>query len=415
MSSTGGVPRVTAIPPAAEPQRLTAAAAPIALLPVTEIAAVTVLPRASLPVTREVSRAARAAGLGASVSRLSEAVLKMLEELDAFNPPAPPVLVAETPPPKSVVSIVTVKEKPVGLGDRRGDELRMGSPVVALKGLRLESTVRFELWSSHLHTTTVSDGGTGTIQVTGVEEAADAVWKKIFEERAKLTAAGFLELELRDISISEAVASKDFGADPKWRKNLTFDVLFEYHYKDTDDSLGIITEIRALIDDGLDQHLVIRGELTRWGDTAPPLLLRGSRTIEVLSAFGTLGATGVAKTVTVRRTFDGGTPKVYASWATFLAEVSGSPPIERAGEIVFATVGDFLDALGPPGAADPGLNVVDAGGNVTPGDFRIWELELPHPVRLREFADRFEVVFGDTTLGAADVLYLRAGRSPKGI
>lgn len=66
----------------------------------------------------------------------------MLEDLRFFLTPPDP------PRPSPGVSVVSVTERPVGLGNRRGTDLVGPFAVLSLKGLRLESVVRFQYWGS---------------------------------------------------------------------------------------------------------------------------------------------------------------------------------------------------------------------------------------------------------------------------
>jgi hypothetical protein len=83
------------------------------------------------------------------------------------------------PIPEPSVEVVRLAERPVGLGNRRGNEGRGPAPLVALKGGRLETTVRFQLWAGSREAV---DGS-----VLGLQQS-------LLGEREALLARGFLRL-----------------------------------------------------------------------------------------------------------------------------------------------------------------------------------------------------------------------------
>ena len=114
-------------------------------------------------------------------------------------------------------------------------------------------------------------------------------------------------------------------------------------------------------------------------------------------------------TVTVTRTFDGaaGAPAAFASLDAFLDAVSGPAPSVRHASVGFASVVDFLAAVGA------------AGVPVALGDWDedgVLDLYVPHsrsvvpPLRLATAADRLEIAYGAAALDQPAVVYLRATR-----
>src|SRR5215218_420410 len=88
-----------------------------------------------------------------SSTPVEQAINSMLVFLKGYLPvimppnpgdPPPP----DPPPPIPSLSIVTVSEQAVGFGNRRGTETRGVFPAVALKGVRLDALVRFQLWAT---------------------------------------------------------------------------------------------------------------------------------------------------------------------------------------------------------------------------------------------------------------------------
>ena len=80
-------------------------------------------------------------------SPLSKTLDAMLLILEGYLPPLlnPP---PSAPLPPNTVLLASVVERTVGLGSRVGTELRGPFSVAALKGLRAEAVVRYEIWSN---------------------------------------------------------------------------------------------------------------------------------------------------------------------------------------------------------------------------------------------------------------------------
>src|ERR1041385_3132547 len=101
-----------------------------------------VAPASELPANRGVSMAD-------AIVTMRAALATFLVRPAAPPAPAPP---ASTPLPPNSVTIVSLRERPVGLGDRRGNETRASFAAVALLGGRLEAVVRFQLWGDRKST-----------------------------------------------------------------------------------------------------------------------------------------------------------------------------------------------------------------------------------------------------------------------
>src|SRR5215208_1498866 len=94
-------------------------------------------PPAAIPVTL----------MNGNPTPLSRALQKMLDILKDFS--VPPIIQPPPPPPlpPSNVLLASVIERTVGLGSRVGTDLRGPFSVAALKGLRVEALVRYEVWA----------------------------------------------------------------------------------------------------------------------------------------------------------------------------------------------------------------------------------------------------------------------------
>lgn len=287
---------------------------------------------------------------------LSEVLDDMLGLLRDRLPAAP----AEVPPP--AVSLVRLVERPVGLGHWRGNEGRGSSPLVALKGGRLEAVVRFELWAA---------------SPVDVDAALLDLQQGLLDDREALRALGFLHLQSTDSPPAEPIA------DPEaWRRGALYRVLYEYRYAETDGADSLIARIPIRADDETTQ---VTDWMVRWdGEQAPDLVVRlrgrSSATVRAVHgvAFLPAGFDGAAVTL---ESFAGGVAR----------------------QQVFATVRELVDDLETDG--DP----VELGGN----SYTTGVLTLAEPVTLRRGDEFFRLTYSEDNFdndGSEAVLYLRALR-----
>jgi hypothetical protein len=311
---------------------------------------------------------------------LTDAVQKLLTKLREYLPPPG----AQLPTPS--VSLVRLQEKQLGLGQYRALEAREHFPL-ATKGLRLATTARFQLWAA------TSDA---------VEALVRGLIDAVLADRDGLVSEGFLELSLRDVTVSEVIQ-----AGQPWRQIADFDLLYEFHSESTDDAGGLIARIPAELRPGLGS-LVITGDVVVWDETgAATLALHGGGgAISGLSALVFAPGTLPTDAVTLLRTFEqaGGAPTTFATLDSFLAAVSGTNPASTHASFS-AALPDFLNALGPAGAPVP---FVDEDGNTRlfPTRFKAF----PQPLVLPSRDDRLDVTFAGAALQPNQLLYLRALR-----
>jgi hypothetical protein len=301
---------------------------------------------------------------------------EMLSKLQVFLPPAP----GGTLPAPSVKAF-SLTERPVGIGGRRGEDLRAGFDVVALKGNRLETVVRFQLWSD---------------QLSAVEQAIQDLNTKLLSSRDQLRAEGFLEFSLESISASENVPSVGF------REAVDYRLLYEHQFEDNDGADSILAKIPILINSAYNQTTEVTDAMARWDDqSAAALSLRGSLSLGGLTMTVLLRAPLPSGRVSLTRTSDGAAaPTTEPDLATFLAAVGGQQPASVNAQMSFLTVTDFVAAFQPSG--DP----VTLGADV----YAAKELVFPEPVLLPRPTDLFEVSYENPPFNQSSpsVVYLRA-------
>lgn len=185
---------------------------------------------------------------------------EMLGKLDGFlsplvqpGPPPP-----QPPPPQPSLSLVSVKERAVGIGNLRGTGMVGPFNVRSLKGVQLDAVVRFQYWAeTPEESDTLVTGLQGRLRSAGNE----------------LRAAGFLHIEAAGITVAESVAAvNDF-----WRKSADYRVLYEFQYEDNDDALGLIAKIPVDVVGFFTNPMEITDDMVRWdNEAAPTLAVRGS-------------------------------------------------------------------------------------------------------------------------------------------
>jgi hypothetical protein len=318
---------------------------------------------------------------------LDQVLAAMLDVLDDYlpPPPAPPL-----PPPS--VSVSSVTERAVGLGNRRGTETRGPFAVVELKGIRVDVLVRFQLWAA------------GPAQA---ETAITNLNAQLMADRDSLWVAGFLRLAL------EAAAPADFvPAVPGWRKQADYRVLYEYRYQDTDGAESLIARVPIHSDPEVPNSLqrettVVTDEMLRWDDeAAPALVVRGRFSLGGIWTLAFFPGLAASEAVTLTRTFDGagGPPTVYPTLAAFLAAVAGPGPADRHAQFTFASMGDFLAAFGPAGGP---VTLGDWDQDAVPDSYQSRTFAVAPAIQLPSAADRFEITYQGAALDQVGVVYLR--------
>ena len=317
-------------------------------------------------------------GVHQGSAMLNLAVAAMLQRLQAFLP--------LTGPPPPSVTIVSLGEESAGLGGWRGLGFQDNFPI-ALKGVRIRSTVRFQLWNT---------------QPELAQADAAGLIDQLLSQKDALASEGFLDMRLKDTSFVEHAP-----VVPAWRQAADFEILYEFHYQDTDGSGGLIARIPAEFRDGFGTDLM-SGDVAVWNEEgAETLRLNGSTSVEGLATLSLLPGAVPPGTVTITRTFQGafGAPVAFGTLADFLNATSGPSPDERHASVEFASLTGFLNEVGAEGDAIEFLDEADV-----PRDFRPRKRAFTPPIVLKSKVDRLEVAFGGSALAASQILYLRGLR-----
>src|SRR5262249_8814325 len=226
--------------------------------------------------------------------------------------------------------------------------------------------------------------------------------EQVLTQKDALFEEGFLDIRLKATAVSEQVPSVN-----AWRQTADFEVLYEFHFQDSDGAGGLIATIPVELREALGTALVT-GDVAVWNEPgAPRLRLDGPRAVAGLGSLAFLPGAAPAGTVTMLRTFQGasGAPQVSPTLDDFLSKVAGPAPATRHAQVDFPALGDFLSALGAEG--DP-LEFVDELG--APRAFGSRSRTFEQAVELSSWNHRLQVSFSGASLGAHQIVYLRAVR-----
>jgi hypothetical protein len=314
---------------------------------------------------------------------VDQAVTDLLALLGAYVQPAGAHL-----PPGSVV-LLAVTTRSVGIGGRRGTRMTGTLGMAELRGIQVQATARYQLWSA---------------DQAGLDRALTHLTTSLFKDLDTLRGQGLLQIGLAAASAAEPAA----GVAGALGRRADYALLYEYRYEDSDDAIGLISQIPVAVDRevlaGPDRETsLVTDQMTRWDAShAPALVIRGPLTLTGLSALVFAGGGVPRGQVRLVRTFDGApAPVAMGSLAAFLAAVGGHGALRRNASWAFADFAHFQDALAASG--EP------IGLGEPPDSYRPLILALYPPLSLATARDRFEVAYADPALDAAAVCYLRAG------
>jgi hypothetical protein len=316
----------------------------------------------------------------------------MLAELEFYLPE--PV----TGQPDPFVSIVSLNDAPVGIGNYIGVERRSPLASVEVRGGRLDALVRFQLWGAD-----TAEVNTAVLGLQGrLLAARDALWS-----------LGFLKVTSENSSAPlEDTNQNAFGRTADYR------VLYEYTFDFVEGAHSLIARIPIHSDPEVlnsphRETTTVTDAMSRWDNlVAPPLVLRGRQNVPGLTAMAFTLPAAPTGTVTLLRTFDGATtpPQDFTTLPDFHTAVTHPTAPVRSARLVFASLDDFLTALGEIGTPQP-LGDWDLDG--TTDEYHSYGLAFDPALRLPMSGDRLELVYGsgEEPLDQTAVVYLRA-RAP---
>jgi hypothetical protein len=295
--------------------------------------------------------------------------------------------------PTPIVSIVSMTERPVGLGNYVGTELQGKFAAVQLKGVRLDVLARFQLWASDL----------------AVETAANDLNTRLLADHDALWKLGFRRLALE--ASSQADLAPTFNA---WSKQVDYRVLYEHQYIDNDDAESLIARIlidsdQEVFDSPQRETTVVTDLGARWDNLAAPhLAVYGRTRVGGLSALVFIPGLAPAGSVTITRGFDGATGlpanQDYTVLADFLAAVAGPAAPQRHARMTFASFSDFLAAFST--SSDP-VTLGDWDEDGVPDGYEVKSWVIEPAISLPGVADYLEIAYQDPVLERVAVVYLR--------
>jgi hypothetical protein len=301
-----------------------------------------------------------------SLDQVVNALLGIMEEY--LPPPSvPPSLL-----PAGTVSLVTMTERSAGLGKRIGNDTRGRFGVLALKGARVETAIRFQLW------------GDSPINVEG---AIRNLASRLMGDKDTLRARGFLRLTLTSTSPSENIQ-----ANNAWRQEMEFSVLFEFPYSDSDGADSLIARIPIHLTGEFDETTMVSDDMVRWDEVESPALEvrrrgRHPKPVNSLLIFAFLPAG-----------FDG-------DGVTISVSITG---VTR--QKTFPNLRAFHDAFDLE-AETPERPLAELGGNkYRAGLMRFPNADFPAPILLTRGDDLLEISYALPSLGEGNkaVVHLRA-------
>ena len=318
-------------------------------------------------------------------SPLDLALADLLTEMrDLLPPPLPP------PHQEPNVSLATISEEALAVGNWRGNETRGALAGVALKGGRLKAVVRFQLWGD---------------QPTDVDTAINELHGRVLAAKPLLRQHGVLRINAETTLSAESLFVSNVNT---WRKTTDYRILYEFHFEDTDGASSLISKIPATINGQFGESMTMTDDMIRWDETATPeLVIRGPFKLGGLTALAFIPGPLPSGTVTLTRTFDTATgiPVVHPTLASFLTAVAGQNPTERHAQVAFPTISAFLGVFA---AAGYPVEMGDLNADGILDKYSPMTLSLNGGIHLITAADRFEITFQNPVFDQLGVLYVRA-------
>jgi hypothetical protein len=316
---------------------------------------------------------------------MTDVVADMLSLLEARLPPPSPPL------PDPNVTLERVRERLVGLGGLRGTDSSAAIGLLSLHGGRLDARVRFQLWSS---------------TPTGVDDAIVLLQGTMLEDGEQLRSDGFLRMVASDTTLAEEEPSLN-----GWRKTASYDVLYEFQYRDSEEARSLIARVPINTDpEESGSHNreteTVTDEMVRWDEEgATSLVVTGPMVVKRIDLIAFVPGTAPGGSITIVRTSGvDGPPTHHPDLTSFLAAVAGDEPAETNADVTLAPA-DFLAELTPHG--DP-IELGDWDEDAVLDTYDGFRHELDPVLNLPNPTDRFEITYSDTGgLDEQAVLYIR--------
>lgn len=282
--------------------------------------------------------------------------------------------------PNPTVRLLGLTPRALGVGGRRGLLSQAALNVAELRGGWLEATIGFNVTGPDL---------------TNVNAQADAIITRLLSRSLDLRQEGVLQLKLTSSADTDLP-----GSPPSLRRTLTYTVLYEYRFFDTDGAASLIARIP--IDSETDQgpatheRTVVTDWMARWDD-------QGAEALEVSAPpRGVIRVRGLS----IAAHLPGGGPP---GQVTQTLVQNGSTTTTPRGSLV-----DFLnlfqrDTTRPLTLIFPPLPL-QPGESLELRDYQVGELRFEPPIELRGEGAMFRISFSETAFptGNTSVVYLRA-------
>ncbi|NJR48714.1 MAG: hypothetical protein HC780_03310 [Leptolyngbyaceae cyanobacterium CSU_1_3] len=282
----------------------------------------------------------------------------LLNALRSYLPPP----IAGLPLPN--LSAVSVVDRTVGLGNRRGNETRGGFTVVALKGGRLDAVVRFQVWGN---------------QPSEVEGAIALLRNNLDADKTTLRSQGFLRFGVQSTSPVEFNPALN-----AWSGVTDYQVLYEFYSDDSEGAESLIARIAIDVNSAFGESTAVTDHLVRWDDQAAPLLeIRRRR-------FAGLLVSGLSILAFLPPSWDGNSVTV----SSIVQNVEQSQ--------TFSSVRAFLNAF-----TLESQTVILGGNSYHSGRWALPNANFPDLITLMGSDDIFRVSYSDVKFDNNAVLYLR--------
>lgn len=303
--------------------------------------------------------------------------------------------------PDASVSIVKAIPKPIGVGNRAGVEYVGSSPIIEIRGRRIEATMRVQLWHNN---------------AADLVAAINDFQESIFANMEDLQTQGF-------IKINSVSTTSIHGENTTWTSSIDFDVLYEYIYRYVDDALSFIVRIPiksqvAGLESQTTEQTSIEGNIAMWyhidtcmTDCIAPFVIQAPKykqvSIHGLSAL-IYAPLVISEGIRVSVTDGTAAPLVaFANWNNFIQAITDEKTPQRNAEITFATLNDFIAIFTPYGETVV-LGDRDEDGN--PDIYQPYILSFDNPVHFPNSNLSLTIAYLGANMPQRSVVYWRADK-----